>query len=286
MHSSEAGQALSGASESMDRVLNAFIRPARRPASDDEARCLSGASRDTLPWGGQQLAVWRWGAGTPVLLLHGWESRASHMTAFVPPLLQAGFSAIALDAPAHGESTGEFTNVIDYGRAVVGLADRLCIGTPEAPFAGVIAHSVGSAAALYAYAHGVHTAASVQLCGPSSLTRVLHGVARANGLDSAGRALLVQRLESRLGVPLSSMNLSELNHGLRHPALVIHDAQDTELHVGESRALVKAWPQATLLLVEGLGHRRLLRDAAIISRAADFLLAHWTLSVVAAKARR
>ena len=131
------------------RIFNALTRPRRRPKSADDEQALAGAIRHTVGYRGEALAAWSWGTGAPVLLLHGWESRASHMTAFVPDLLRFGLRVIALDAPGHGESGGDTTDVVDYGRAVIAAADHF------GPIAGVIAHSVGSAASLYAYAHGV-----------------------------------------------------------------------------------------------------------------------------------
>jgi len=140
-----------------DRVLKAFTQPRRHPATQDEEMALANAKREDFVWRGEKLTVWRWGDGTQVLLLHGWESRGSHMAGFVPNILRAGFGVVALDAPAHGDSSGEYTNILDYGRAVVALAQHIGLGSLASPLAGVIAHSAGSAAALYAYAHGLHS---------------------------------------------------------------------------------------------------------------------------------
>ena len=249
----------------VSQVFTALTRPRRRPASPEQVQALSGATRLAVDHRGAALAAWSWGQGAPVLLLHGWESRASHMAAFVPALVQAGFRAIALDAPAHGESQGEVTDVVDYGLAVAAAAAHF------GPLAAMIAHSFGSAAALHAYAHGVRVQASVQLCGPASLTRVLQRGGAAGGLDAAGITRIAALMVERLGAPLSVMDLSSLRHGMLHPALILHDPDDSELPASESRALTEAWSESTLLSVPGVGHRRIVRDPTVISTAVRFI---------------
>jgi pimeloyl-ACP methyl ester carboxylesterase len=247
------------------QIFDALTRPRRRLASAEDLQALSGATRLAINHEGASLAVWSWGEGPSVLLLHGWESRASHMFDFVPELNRAGLRAIALDAPAHGESDGDVTDVVDYGRAVISAAAHF------GPLAAVIAHSVGSAAALYAYAHGVRVQASVQLCGPASLTRVLRRGGAAGGLDASGIAQLEALMEAHLGASLEEMELSSLCAGMVHPALILHDPEDRELCVSESRTLAAAWPGSTFSLVSGLGHRRILRDPSVISSAVGFI---------------
>ncbi|MFZ6777887.1 alpha/beta fold hydrolase [Undibacterium sp. Ji83W] len=250
----------------MDMILQAFTRPQRLAETEDDRNALAHARPVSIPYAGLELRAWTWGQGPQVLLLHGWESRASHMAGFVRPLLQAGFSVTALDAPAHGASQGESTNVLDYGKAVVAAAQHL------GPLTATIAHSVGSAASLYAFAHGVQVQASVHLCGPASLTRVFQYAARAGGLDEAARQQLEQMLVASIGAALASMDLERLQDGMRQPALIMHDPEDKEMPYSESQALAAAWPQASLVASAGTGHRRILRTPEIHAAAVSFII--------------
>ena len=67
---------------------------------------------------GQRLAVWSWGDGPTAILLHGWGGRSDQLAAFVPPLLAAGFSVVAPDAPGHGDSTGGTSSVLAFAAAI------------------------------------------------------------------------------------------------------------------------------------------------------------------------
>ncbi|MFZ6731025.1 alpha/beta fold hydrolase [Undibacterium sp. Ji42W] len=250
----------------MDMILQAFTLPQRQAETQDDKKALTHARPASIPYAGLELRVWTWGQGPQVLLLHGWESRASHMAGFVAPLLQAGFSVTALDAPAHGASKGETTNVLDYGKAVVAAASHL------GPLIATIAHSVGSAASLYAFAQGVQVKASIHLCGPASLTRVFQHATRAGGLNETARQQVEEMLASSIGAPLSSMDLAHLQQGMRHPALIMHDPEDKEMPYSESQALADAWPQASLVASAGTGHRRILRTPEIHAAAVSFII--------------
>lgn len=250
----------------MAMILQAFTQPQKQPETEDDKKVLTQARPVSIPYAGLELRAWTWGQGPQVLLLHGWESRASHMAAFVPPLLRAGFSVTALDAPAHGASQGATTNVLDYGKAVVAAAKHL------GPLTATVAHSVGSAASLYAFAHGVQVKASVHLCGPASLTRVLQYAARAAGLDAAAQLQLEAMLADSIGAPLSSMDLSQLQQGMRHPALIMHDPEDKEMPYSESQALADAWPLASLVASAGTGHRRILRTPEVHAATVSFII--------------
>jgi len=57
--------------------------------------------------------------------LHGWGGRSDQLAAFVPPLLAAGFSVVAPDAPGHGDSTGGASSVLAFADALEAVAARV-----------------------------------------------------------------------------------------------------------------------------------------------------------------
>lgn len=248
------------------QVFHAVTRPKRRPTSDEDSQALASGARHEFLHAGLKLAAWSWGNGdSTVLLLHGWESRASHMAAFVTPLLKAGYRVVAFDAPGHGDSEGSVSDAVDYGRAVISAVAAL--GKPAA----VIGHSVGSAAALYAFSHELTVHASVHIAGPSSMERVLRRGAVAAGLSDQGVAEFLSLMTRQVGEPLSVMDLSNLSDGLKHPSLIIHDQQDKEMPYSESVELTNSWPLSTFMSVQGVGHRRILRDDDTILLATHYL---------------
>src|ERR1044071_921653 len=101
-------------------------------------------------WRGQRrrIAAWRWGYGPTVLLIHGWEGRGSQLGAFVDPLVRAGLSVVAFDAPGHGDSPGHQLFLTEMADCIVDIARAV------GPLHAIIAHSFGGAAALLAHQRG------------------------------------------------------------------------------------------------------------------------------------
>lgn len=239
------------------------------PPQEPSARArevLDTAVRHRVPNGRGTVATWRWGTGPAVLLLHGWGGRASQMTSFVEPILDAGFSAVALDAPGHGESGGRSSSLPAFAEALRAVA------LSEPTVAGVVAHSLGGAAAAFAAASARIDAPRLVLVGaPSNPERYYAMHLQALGVPESRRPYFARHFERRVKATFAEFFVPALVRKLARPVLVAHDRKDEETPFEDGRAIATASPRAGLLVTEGLGHRRILRDAHVIRRAVAFL---------------
>jgi pimeloyl-ACP methyl ester carboxylesterase len=247
---------------------HAFSTPERVALTADEKATLAGAAEPPLRHEGLRLARWTLGTGPRVVLVHGWNSRGAHLLGFAQPLVDVGFSVTLFDLPGHGDSGGHAASVVHAGRAL--RAVMAAIGEVHA----VVGHSMGSAAALLAFAHGLQVKRSVHLAGPSSLTPMVKGLASAQGLGPADAAAFAGWVEGFIGTRIANVDLERLQPGLRHPGLIVHDAEDRTVPFAASQALHAAWPGSRFEPVAGLGHRRLLADADVIARSVAFIAEH------------
>lgn len=247
-------------------VLRALTVP--RPSPDGELLAPVFEKARSSEWAFEDiaLATYHWGdSGPHVLLVHGWESRSAHWHRWIEALLEAGYQVTSMDLPAHGHSGGRSTTVVQAGRAV------LHIGSQLGPLHSVIGHSMGSAASLYAFAHGLRVATSVHIAGPASLVGVIERAASLAGLSIQALACLKVAFEREAQATLDSMELDELRRGLDHPALLLHDPQDKEIPIADAHALLARWNAASLCEVQGVGHRRILASDSAIEPAVRFL---------------
>ncbi|HEY9106363.1 MAG TPA: alpha/beta hydrolase [Roseateles sp.] len=245
---------------------HAFSAPERVPLSSEERAALAPHAEPPLRHEGLKLARWTLGSGPRVVLVHGWNSRGAHLLGFAHALVDAGFSTTLFDLPAHGDSTGHAASVVHAGRAL-----RALVADIGADVHGVIGHSMGSAAALLAFAHGWRLRRSVHLAGPSSLTPMVKSLAKAQGLGPADAAAFAGWVEGFIGTRIRHVDLDRLQHGLQHPGLILHDPEDRTVPFAASDALHAAWPRSRLEPVAELGHRRLLTDADVIARSVAFI---------------
>ena len=208
--------------------------------------------------------MWHWGEGPRVLLAHGWGSHAGRLTPFVEGLVSAGFGVSAFDAPGHGESRGRFASLPEFVDALALVARSV------APVA-FIGHSLGAAACALALRSGVGGRAAVLLSPPADPAAFTRRYARWMRLPRAAAEVMCRRLECRYGAPLETFRLLDRAPGV--PTLIFHDRGDFRIPISDGRALARSWPDTELVETRGLGHHRILRDPAVLRRAARFLAA-------------
>jgi pimeloyl-ACP methyl ester carboxylesterase len=236
--------------------------PARRSRG---LALLRAAKPIRLHVDGCSVAAWRWGRGPAVGLLHGWGGRAAQLTAFVEPLLERGFSAVALDAPGHGRSGRGLSSAPQFARGLRAVADAV------GGLHGVAAHSLGAAAVALAMRDGLRVARVVMLGAAADPPQWVHQFADQLGLPAQIVDELRARSERRLGMSWRELHVPTLTASCEAALLVVHDRDDAEVPIEDASAIVAATPRATLLETSGLGHNRLLRDPGVIARAVDFL---------------
>jgi pimeloyl-ACP methyl ester carboxylesterase len=248
-----------------------FCTPRRLPAKDWEAPVLAAARRRAVAYATGSVAVYEWGpaAAPAVLLVHGWEHRASFWRAWVEPLLAAGCRVVALDGPAHGASAGRQTTLIDFGSAVQAVVDT--VGEVRA----IVAHSFGAASV---------AGLPVRLAGSASLPRLVLISAPLSPESVAGRfadflglpADLVTRFAQHIqhvaGRPAESFAVATAGPGTgAEKVLVVHDEGDEIIPFAEGKQIAAAWPGAVLHATQGLGHNRILRDVGVVQAAVAFI---------------
>lgn len=253
-----------------------FTSPRRHQRPDRERKVLATARELTIdvtlrsPRANNAhlpIRAWRWGHGPTVLLVHGWEGRGSQLGSFVEPLVSAGLSVVAFDAPGHGDSPHNRLYLTDLADTVADVA------TASGPLHGIVAHSFGAAGVLLAGTRNGVTAPRNVFVSPNVIIDdAVHRFSRMVGLDESDRATLEHRLADHTGVGVDALRLANLvGERTAHSALVIHDRDDREVDFEHGERLAALWPNATLHETSGLGHRRILRDEEVLRLATSLL---------------
>jgi pimeloyl-ACP methyl ester carboxylesterase len=246
-----------------------FMTPRRFAAPKREQDILAQGTPFTVKLGASaEVRAWRFGTGPAVLLAHGWEGRGSQLTPFVAPLVERGYSVVTFDAPGHGASPGSRSSLPHFAWALRGVADAIAADTmPHA----IIAHSLGCAAATLALREGLSVHRVVYLAPPLNPVEYTARFGDILGLDDATIRGLQKRIEERFARKWSDYSLAESARTMNTPLLVVHDREDRDTFWSEGAALAEAWPGARLMTTEGLGHRRILRDAGVIEEITRFV---------------
>jgi pimeloyl-ACP methyl ester carboxylesterase len=251
------------ASRWAERLFRTPPRSARLPS---ERRILERGERFSFLFHGRKIAGWRWGTGErTVLLLHGWGGHAGRLTKFVGPVVDAGFSAVAIDAPAHGDSAGPRTGLPDMAGVVL-AAER-----HAGPFLGVIGHSAGAAACFLAIRQGLAVERAVLLAPTTDPEEFSARFARALRIPPAVRERMKERLDLHHGWRWPDLRLVACVPERPVPLMIFHDERDHAVPLRDGEMIVRAWRGATIVRTRGLGHHKILRDPAVIATAVAFL---------------
>jgi pimeloyl-ACP methyl ester carboxylesterase len=241
-----------------------FSTPRRFAPRDWEEDFESLGTRERLPNGASILTA---GAGTrTVALMHGWEGRATQFAHFVPALLHAGFRVIGVDGPAHGHSRGSRSDPYLFAETLHEVGER------HGPLYGLVGHSMGGGSIGIALSAGLHAERAVLIASPASLHDVLHRFAHAMQMPASATRHFVDALRAQVVQRgHSTVDVLELVATLPTRALVIHARDDREVPFADGERIARAWHQATLLPVEGVGHRRIMRSPEVIAATVQFL---------------
>ena len=251
-----------------------FGTPRRLPVQPWEAAVLADARRRTVAAPAGPVAVYEWGLATApaVVLVHGWEHRASFWRAWIGPLLAAGYRVVALDGPGHGQSPGRWVTLVQFAEAVQTVAQEV---VATSPVQAIVAHSFGAAAVAglpVQLPAGAALPRLVLLSVPVNMREVAH---RFADLLHQGPALvqrMIQEIQVLTGRTAQSFATATAGPGTRaERVLLVHDEFDAIVPFREGQQVAAAWPGATLHATRGLGHNRILRDADVVQTALAFI---------------
>ena len=212
---------------------------------------------------------WNKGKAKKVLILHGFGSAAHKFHSFVHPLVQKGYEVVAFDAPAHGSSEGNVTNVIEYTQLIELVTEK------NGPFDSFIAHSFGGIAVSLAMEKIKHDEKTkIVLIAPATET--------VTAINGAFKMLQIQNkaireefdniIFERSGKPTSWFSIKRAMNNIKASVLWIHDEDDDITPISDA-LLVKQDNHSNIqfIVTKGLGHRNIYHSREIKNEIFDFL---------------
>ncbi len=190
------------------------------------------------------------------------------MAALISGIRGLGMTAVAFDSFGHGASEGTQSTIIDTQSAVRAVAKQY------GPFHAIVAHSFGTLCAFYAVHGGVEVERMVSIASVCDFGYLPGLFCARLGLrpkieeDLRRRSELYFHPETDIWERFSAIYQAEKH---TFPLLVIHDANDTEVAVTQSKKIASAHQQAEFVETKGLGHRRILADSGVVAATLAFI---------------
>jgi len=248
-----------------------FTTPFHSKRRDIEHEMLESAERFTIPMGENiKLAGYRWGKKTDpiILFVHGWTGTATSFVNFIDPLLERGYQVISYDAIAHGETSGISVSLTEWADTVIAVMEN--IGKVYC----IIGHSLGAGAIVIASSLKLETEKIVLISPMSDLSKVTDQFAEALSIPKKIMEKTHQYAWKKYYTSASKFgnNWKEVFESkIKLPTLIIHDLNDKEIDISHTRKLLEQWPSAEFMGTKRLGHRRIILNPDVISRALGFV---------------
>ena len=255
------------------RILEYFFyKPVKFNVPQRERKFISKSAISTMSMSRLEadVEIYRMEAeGERVLLVHGWNGRAGQFHAIAQSCHDAGLDVTALDLPGHGRSDDRHTALPEFVDAISEVYAH------HGPFDHVIGHSIGAIAVLNGPRFGLKFKKIATISIPATKVRSLfQSFTEMFGLSVEKYTdLLIERASKKYNADPNSFDPCIVSKDLDSEVLIIHCRDDEDAGVSESIQLNTMVEGSELYIASGLGHRRILRDAEVVSRVVDFLRA-------------
>lgn len=250
-------------------AVKLFKTPFKFKSPEREKMMAESAQKEMvlIPELQKEVMVYSYGfSNRKVLFIHGWAGRGTQFYKIADKLLENGFMTISFDAPAHGKSKGKTTMMNEF------ISTALFLEQKFGPFEITIGHSLGGMAVLNSIKKGLHSKKGIIIGSGDIITDIIKGF--VNKLEL--KPVLVTHIKNvffkKFGEDIDNYSASEAAKSVKIPMLVLHDSDDTEVPVNCAHHIRQYLEKGKIMITNGLGHRRILKDDNVINEIINFAI--------------
>ena len=243
-----------------------FCNPFARKVKPHQLEFLQKGISEVFDLEGYTIQTYKWGSGSKkILLVHGWSSHSFRWKNYIEHLVKNDFTVYALDAPAHGLSSGKSIHVVLYAKVINAFLEL------NSEITSIVSHSIGGFATTYFLdQYKEHTIEKVVIMGaPGEASDFFDFYKQTLGLTAKSLNLIIEEFYTQLGKVPSYFSSARFAENITIPALIVHDKQDMATNYNYSIRLNKHCKNSELILTEGLGHD--LKSKELVKQVTDFI---------------
>lgn len=213
---------------------------------------------------GHEIQRYHWkGSGKKVLLLHGWESNTHRWRNLIISLKTQDFDIHAIDAPAHGYSSGTYHYLTNYAAAATKMIEEYDIEI-------VVGHSMGGMAMLFAKSLKPleNVRQLVSIGAPTDFSLIVAGYQNTIRFNKRVYRLLDQLIEKEIKVGIKEFSTSKFTYENLGELLILHDRLDPTIPLWQAERIQKN-VGGELFITEGFGHS--MHQKEVCQKIMEFL---------------
>jgi esterase/lipase len=227
---------------------------------------LKSAEAVAFDFEGKIIQTYLWkGNETVLFLIHGWESNSARWKKALPYILKSGYTIVAIDAPAHGLSSGKDFNAHKYTEFIHHVAKMY---NPKI----LIGHSIGGKACLhYQTIHNnLNVEKIVVLGAPSDFKVIFENYVSLLGLNSKVNSELINFYKENYNLSNQEIEGPLFSDNKNLKGLIAHDIEDKVVAFAEAKKNSNAWKETIFIETKGLGHS--MNDEELFEKISEFII--------------
>ncbi|WP_155399642.1 alpha/beta fold hydrolase [Vibrio vulnificus] len=198
------------------------------------------------------------GEGPVWVLTHGWSGTASQFFPLMTHIASRGFTALAYDHPAHGESSGDVGHIPAFVEGLDAVLDSL------EEVAGLIGHSMGTASALECRHQKLEDKPMLLIAPVLNYVENLFSSIERSGYSMKLFRAVVSEVEEQFNYPIQSVDPYRRLAQRRVQTLIVHDEQDKFTSHAVSASAAQEMENVELISTQGQGHGRVMKCQQVL----------------------
>jgi len=204
------------------------------------------------------LITYRLGSGPVWILTHGWSGSASQFFHLMEHIARQGYTALAYDHPGHGLSEGKYSHMPAFVSGLQAVLDSVD------DFAGLIAHSMGSAAAIECQHHKLIGKPFLFIAPILNYMDYLVDSVVKSGYSLRLFNTIVEQVHEQYCYPVESIDPYNKLKLRSAQTIIVHDEEDRFSMFSISEKAANEMNNVRLVSTQGLGHGRIIKSPQVM----------------------
>lgn len=228
-----------------------LLTPVRSTPKNAEPQ---GLVKSSLTTSEGRINTYQLGTGPVWVMCHGWSGSASQFYPLMQHIAQQGFTALAYDHPAHGQSEGQYSHLPGFINSFNELLDTVD------NVAGVVAHSMGSASVLESSHKKIQQVPLLLIAPVLNYIDSLFEIVSKSGYSMKLFREIVAELEAQYEYSLDTIDPYQYLLSRNKNTVIVHDKRDRFACFSTSEAAANSAEHIRLITTQGQGHGRVIHS--------------------------
>lgn len=199
------------------------------------------------------LKTYRLGSGPVWVLTHGWSGSSSQFYPLMEHIANQGFTALAYDHPAHGQSEGVYGHIPAFVLGLEAVLDSL------EDVAGIVGHSMGTVSAIECRHQKLVDKPLLLIAPVLDYLNNLFGSVERSGYSMRLFNAVVDKVQTQYRYPLQSIDPIGKLKLRTAETIIVHDEGDKFTPFSISEKVAQETDNVSIVATQGQGHGRVMK---------------------------